>query len=900
MGEGGGAVGRVEGGLEEAVGLVGTAHGDAVLHAVERAGDALQDVVEVVRQAAGELADRLHLLRLPQRLLGQLQLAGALLDALLQHGVDVDQRGRNFLLLLDVGVGADPARDAAGGVLHRHGAREMPVPGAVVPPQAELGLVGLAARQREGPAPGDGRQVVGMHQVRPAGAVERPRRGAAEGVDLVVEPVELAVGRCRPDMVGHRLRHGAKLQLAGAQLLLGALLRRDVEHRADEAHGLSAGRLGREEDMTVRGHPALDAVAEADRAVFDVEGRADRRIEGALHGLVGARPVVGMKAGQEHVVVHRFARRQAEQGAAAVVPQQDAAHEVVVERAEAGGARRQPQALGADLAGSLVAHPLDVRPRAFGDLADRRQFVVGPGVRRVVMHRHQRRQPAFLDQRHADRGGDADRLEGGGFFRRELAAVVAHDQRPASAEFRHRLHAEIGQAVVADDAGRARRAPVAADGEAVLVGVHVGIGADRGAEMLAGEPRRRLQDSVGVVAAGGGAAQPVEEGEPQRVLAHRRHGALALGDVGALDEDADDRAGRVAHRLVDEVEQALLGRRVRLALQRHRRGMADEALAAAVDLIEQLVEALARDIRQRLADRPADHVAMVDQLAVGGVGDGEDMVRAFQPGHEGGGVLEHLPQPLALRRGVAARQHALGGLDDDGDHAARPAFLGDHRRIEEVHPAALGRAAAVQDQLAVLVFQRAARHADRHDVAVEVGHFRPGVQHRQAQKPGMAIAGEGAVGVVVEHDAGRSPQQHQRHRGMQHEADGGPEAGRPAGDRPERARPVVFAHQAGHLAVARQESRRRGGLAIVAHASPTHLPIGENVVELPKLPFRAPRRMRPSMTFSPWMPTSCGFGAVSSAPAAPFRPLDGQPGAWTDCSCHAAAVRSRNTSRRML
>jgi cation diffusion facilitator CzcD-associated flavoprotein CzcO len=39
--------------------------------------------------------------------------------------------------------------------------------------------------------------------------------------------------------------------------------------------------------------------------------------------------------------------------------------------------------------------------------------------------------------------------------------------------------------------------------------------------------------------------------------------------------------------------------------------------------------------------------------------------------------------------------------------------------------------------------------------------------------------------------------------------------------------------------------------------------------------YRAPRRMRPSMTVSPWMPTSCGFGAVSSAPAAPFWPLDG-------------------------
>ena len=75
--------------------------------------------------------------------------------------------------------------------------------------------------------------------------------------------------------------------------------------------------------------------------------------------------------------------------------------------------------------------------------------------------------------------------------------------------------------------------------------------------MLAGQPRGRLQDLVGVVEAGGGAAEAVEEGEPPRVLAHRRRGALALGDVGALDEDAGDGARRIAHRLVDEVEQAL-------------------------------------------------------------------------------------------------------------------------------------------------------------------------------------------------------------------------------------------------------------------------------------------------------------------------------------------------------
>ena len=48
-----------------------------VLHHVEAADDAGQQVVEVVRQAAGELADGLHLLRLEELLARLLQLAAA-------------------------------------------------------------------------------------------------------------------------------------------------------------------------------------------------------------------------------------------------------------------------------------------------------------------------------------------------------------------------------------------------------------------------------------------------------------------------------------------------------------------------------------------------------------------------------------------------------------------------------------------------------------------------------------------------------------------------------------------------------------------------------------------------------------------------------------------------------
>ena len=47
---------------------------DARLHQVERADDAGQQIVEIVRDAAGELADRFHLLRLPELFLQVLAL----------------------------------------------------------------------------------------------------------------------------------------------------------------------------------------------------------------------------------------------------------------------------------------------------------------------------------------------------------------------------------------------------------------------------------------------------------------------------------------------------------------------------------------------------------------------------------------------------------------------------------------------------------------------------------------------------------------------------------------------------------------------------------------------------------------------------------------------------------
>ena len=74
--------------------------GHALAQQIEIAHHRHQQIVEIVRDAAGELADRLHLLRLPQLLLGLFargdflhQVGGALLDALFERRRQVRQRG---------------------------------------------------------------------------------------------------------------------------------------------------------------------------------------------------------------------------------------------------------------------------------------------------------------------------------------------------------------------------------------------------------------------------------------------------------------------------------------------------------------------------------------------------------------------------------------------------------------------------------------------------------------------------------------------------------------------------------------------------------------------------------------------------------------------------------------
>ncbi len=138
-------------------------------------------------------------------------------DLALQRRRHVAQGVQRHLLVLDIGICADPPCQPLGRVEDRQRPSDMPAIDAIGAADAELGLVDVPRRQGVGPRARRRRPVVGMDDVGPAVAVQRAGRGTAIGVGLVVEPVELAVRARRPHVVGHGLGDGAELGFARRQ-----------------------------------------------------------------------------------------------------------------------------------------------------------------------------------------------------------------------------------------------------------------------------------------------------------------------------------------------------------------------------------------------------------------------------------------------------------------------------------------------------------------------------------------------------------------------------------------------------------------------------------------------------------------------------------------------------------
>jgi hypothetical protein len=81
--------------------------------------------------------------------------------------------------------------------------------------------------------------------------------------------------------------------------------------------------------------------------------------------------------------------------------------------------------------------------------------------------------------------------------------------------------------------------------------------------------------------------------------------------------------------------------------------------------------------------------ALLDAFALGV--HGQDAELAVQEDEALPHAFDDLGRPGLRRLPGTLRQHASGGLDDDGDDARGPAALIRDRRIVQVHPDLLGR-----------------------------------------------------------------------------------------------------------------------------------------------------------------------------------------------------------------
>jgi hypothetical protein len=102
------------------------------LQGVQIAHNDLQQIVEIVRHAARQLADGLHLLRLAQGLLVLAQLFGALAHLPLERGVELDECLLRPLPLLDFALHGLGEADVIDGDRGLRGESGQPTLGAVV------------------------------------------------------------------------------------------------------------------------------------------------------------------------------------------------------------------------------------------------------------------------------------------------------------------------------------------------------------------------------------------------------------------------------------------------------------------------------------------------------------------------------------------------------------------------------------------------------------------------------------------------------------------------------------------------------------------------------------------------------------------------------------------------
>jgi hypothetical protein len=337
--ERGGALHRALRHADVALHVGGLALQPAPVHQLQAAADGRQQVVEVVRQAARELAHGLELLALAQLL------------------ARVVEFGRALLLLRDVACGG-----VEQAVVGHRGPRQ-PAVGAGLGAVAVLEARGARADQQARQFGLGGREVVGMHEVAKRQRADLFRAPAQHGLPGRVHADEVAVE------VGHAQQVLA--QRPGAVALVGAGLDLQFERigqrlqldlrlapRDGRAHALAD--LAHEVDLVLRPGTFLPVVQvqQANQAAALRERHVDDRARGDGDERLGVVPraLVGMGIGKGH----RHPALQVLDVAAVVAK--------VQQPRQAGHARGGPVALDGDgLRGRVhqaVAGTVDVQPAA--------------------------------------------------------------------------------------------------------------------------------------------------------------------------------------------------------------------------------------------------------------------------------------------------------------------------------------------------------------------------------------------------------------------------------------------------------------------------------------------------------------------------------------------------------
>lgn len=143
---------------------------------------------------------------------------------------------------------------------------------------------------------------------------------------------------------------------------------------------------------------------------------------------------------------------------------------------------------------------------------------------------------------------------------------------------------------------------------------------------------------------------------------------MNLREILSLDEHATDGAVASANRLIDEVHDEVLERRIRGALEPHRCAASDEWLPRRIDTIEQFIETLAGQLRQRFAHGLSDDFAATGDELIRHVFELEDMGRAADEREESRRLLEEAEQRATL---LLDDITALLEVLADRDHLAR-------------------------------------------------------------------------------------------------------------------------------------------------------------------------------------------------------------------------------------